>query len=190
MKSETITPKHLFVLVGTGSRSGWWLKITNADELADYHDKHGNKYGNALLNIMHDKNAQGTHGPNVRELPLSQAAYYHAINHNISPIESLVDIAHQTHIRQLQAIQEYGAVYINSVGGWNWGTDFEITQRLWKEGFAFPSFTKADIRISKFPGGEHYYAHIGPMEVRDGDIMKWSSREEAYQHALACLPED
>ena len=32
--------------------------------------------------------------------------------------------------------------------------------------------------------GEHYYAYIGNMQVRDGDILKWNTYEEAYSKAL------
>lgn len=181
--------KHLFVLAGSGPKSGWWLKITGPEELAEYHSQHNGKYGRALLNIIRDKDG-GQHGPHAREIPLAQAAYYHAVNQEISPVISLLDLSYQTSVAQLQALHEHGAVYINSVGGWNWNPGIEITQHIWRDGFAFPSFTKDDIRISKFPGGSHYYAHIGPMEVRDGDIIKWSSRQEAYEHALACLPEE
>lgn len=175
-------------MTGAGENSGWWLKITSPEELADYHEKHNDKYGRALLNIVQDKDSDCTHGPAPEEIPLAQAAYYHAINQKISPVISLLDLSYHTSTAQLNALHEYGAIYINSVGGWNWGTGLKISQHLWKEGFAFPNFTKSDIRISKFPGGQHYYAHIGPMEVRDGDTIKWSTREEAYRHAIACLP--
>lgn len=181
--------KHCFVLFSTGTHSAWWLKIRTAEELADYRAKHDGKYGRALLNILRDKDG-GTHGPNAREIPLAQAAYYHAVNREISPVESLLDISYSTGTAQLDALHEHGAIYFNAAGGWNWGPPGAAVQTLWQDGFAFPSFTKDDIRISRFPGGTHYYAHIGPMEVRDGDAIKWLTRQEAYAHALACLPTD
>lgn len=182
--------KHKFVLTGTGIHLGWWLQITSVDELIEYQDKHSGKYGRALLNILRDKELGAdtcTHGPYIKDLSLSQAAYYHAINQSISPVASLMSISYQTSMNQLDALQKHGAIYINSVGGWNWSLTSEVKQYLWKDDFVFPNFTKDDIRVSKFPGGTHYYAHVGPMEVRDGDTVKWFSYDEAYRHAAACI---
>lgn len=184
--------KHLFVLAGSGNGSGWWLKITSPDELMEYHDAHDGKYGRALLNIIRDKEFGAPtceHGPHAAEMPLAQAAYYHAINRALSPVAALTGIATRTATSQLDAILERGAVYINSVGGWCWDLAAPVAQTLRKDDFVFPNFNKSDIRISRFPGGTHFYAHVGPMEVRDGNVIKWNTREEAYRHALACLPE-
>ena len=44
--------------------------------------------------------------------------------------------------------------------------------------------------MKQFPGGEHYYAYIGDMQVRDGDTLKWNSYQEAYEMALSLLEEN
>ena len=35
--------------------------------------------------------------------------------------------------------------------------------------------------------GEHYYAYIDKMQVRDGDTLKWDTYKETYTHALAIV---
>ena len=51
----------------------------------------------------------------------------------------------------------------------------------------FPNFKRDEIRIKKFPNGEHYYAYIDDMQVRDGDTLKWNTYEEAYNQALSMI---
>lgn len=46
---------------------------------------------------------------------------------------------------------------------------------------------KNDIRIKKFPYGNHYYAYIGDMQVKDGNIIKWNTYEDAHRAALSVL---
>ena len=79
---------------------------------------------------------------------------------------------------------------INSVGGYYryYPTDKEYAFVRRKE-LIFPDFKKDDIRIKQFPGGEHYYAYIGDMQVRDGNTLKWDSYQDAYEMALSLLEE-
>ena len=48
-------------------------------------------------------------------------------------------------------------------------------------------FKESDIRIKQFQGGEHYYAYVGDMQVRDGENFKWNSYKEAYDKALEVI---
>ena len=54
----------------------------------------------------------------------------------------------------------------------------------------FPDFKRHQIRVKSFPGGDHFYAYIGDMQVRDGDILKWDTYDEAYNQALSILDEN
>lgn len=46
------------------------------------------------------------------------------------------------------------------------------------------------MEVKSFPGGDHFYAYIGDMQVRDGDILKWDTYDEAYNQALSILDEN
>ena len=58
-----------------------------------------------------------------------------------------------------------------------------ITQYLRRDKLVYPNFKRHDIRITKFPMGEHYYAHIGDLELKNGDQIKWNSYQEAFEFA-------
>ena len=53
----------------------------------------------------------------------------------------------------------------------------------------FPTFCRSDIRAEQFKGGKHWYAYIGDMQVRNGDIMKWDTEEEARRAAEKLVTE-
>lgn len=182
--------KHHFILTGEGDHAGWWLKITSVDELFEYIETHSDRYGKAFMNITMDKDYGAptvTHGKYPQYDALSQAIYFNASNNKKSIIESTLEISGKVSSAQVDALCENGYIYINSVGGWCDKLISTPRSFIYKEGFTFPHFTKSDIHISKFPGGQHYYAHIGEMEVRDGDTIKWNTREEAYKQALKFL---
>lgn len=185
--------KHRFVLCGNDKTAGWWLKVTSLEELSEYHKEHNSKYGKALENILHDKEYGAvtvTHGPNIRELPLSDAIFYHAMNKKVSVIQSTLEISSMVAEAQLKTLLKQGFIFVNSMGGWCPTLACPVRQSVEKDSFVFPDFKSTDIRISKFPGGQHYYAHIGTMQVRDGDKLKWNTYKEAYEKALECITND
>ena len=82
-------------------------------------------------------------------------------------------------------MRAYGAVYINPVGGHTY--DLEYTQFCRRKDLVFPDFKESDIRIQKYEAGCHYYAFIGDMQVRNGNQMKWNTRDAAYQMAKSII---
>lgn len=187
-----VTPTWLFVLIGRGTDSAaWWLKIRSQEELIRYLQQTGSKYGRAFDNYLHDGFYQESitgHGKYNQEANLTLAAYLYGINRNKSMVEALIDLQTDTANRMSEMLDKYGALYINSVGGWNTGTSLgpengfmHARQLVW------PNFTESDIRISCFHGGQHYYAYVGQAQVRDGDRVKFNSYDEARRHALAYL---
>jgi hypothetical protein len=46
----------------------------------------------------------------------------------------------------------------------------------------YPTYSKQDIKINKYPGGNHYYASLGEMTVVDSqNNQKWNTLEEAQR---------
>ena len=84
-------------------------------------------------------------------------------------------------IRKWLKFRENGAVYFNRVGGKPFSVNH--VQFCRRKNLVFPDFKESDIRIKKQTGGTHYYAYIGDMQVRDGDILKWNTFDEAYKRA-------
>lgn len=47
----------------------------------------------------------------------------------------------------------------------------------------FPEYTDKDIKVTKWPGGSHYYARVGGIDVEIDGITKWHTYMSAYNSA-------
>lgn len=88
---------------------------------------------------------------------------------------------------ELETIREHGAVFINQAGGHTWG--IKTVQFCRRKQLVFPHFKREEIRIKQFRGGRHWYAYIGDVQLRDGDCLKWNTREAAQAAAEAIVAE-
>lgn len=189
--------KWLFLLTDKGTDgAAWWLKIESAAQLLEYLALSDGRYGRAYENWLRDSDFhpdQTGHGPHPGEAQLAALAHYYSLNRDLDVVSGIMNLKAETDGAMLRAIGCSGCVFVNCNGGWNTGRngmpygryegDFA---RLDKP--AWPSFGEADIRLSKFPGGEHWYARIGPIEVRNGDGgLRFQSREEARATAKEYL---
>lgn len=192
-KTIPVRPKWLFVLCGKNTpHAAWWLKIQSQAQLAEYLAATNGKYGRAFENYLHDSFYQPSetgHGKHAAEAPLTLAIYLHAMNQNLSMIDAAMQFSMQAAQRMSEALALHGAIYINSVGGWNCGGMGLLPEGgfLHAKNLTWPNFTKQDIRISSFHDGRHYYAYVGQAQVRDGDRVKFDSYDEARRQALAYL---
>ena len=82
----------------------------------------------------------------------------------------------------LKVLNETGAIYVNRKGGFH-GNYKVYDNFVHRTTLDFPRFYSKDIRIKRFEDGTHWYAYVGDMQVRDGDILKWNSYDEAYNQA-------
>ena len=192
--------KFTFVLKDKGtSNQGWWLKISNIDQLAEYYETIvSSRNAKVFENYIYSKdwnwahplhpNKDGSHAPHLKETPITEAIVQYASNKNISILEGILGFQAMVIDRQIREILETGAIYINSHGGYHsyYHGDKEYAF-VHRNAIIFPEYTRNEIKISQFPGGEHYYAHIGDLEVRDGDTIKWNTYEEAYKQALSFM---
>jgi len=183
----------LFLLTDKGTEdAAWWLKITSHEQLLRYLKSVDGKYGRAYQNWLQDKEYQPgsvTHGKYPGEARLTLLAHCYGLNRDLDIVSSLMNLKADTDTAMMRALDQAGQVFINCCGGWNTGQngqpygqydgDFVRTEKpVW------PSFGTADIRLSQFPGGEHWYASIGPVEVRNLDGgLRFHSRTEARDAA-------
>lgn len=183
--------EYLFVF----SDGGWWLKLTTAEQIVDYHRKHENRYEGALQLYMKWKQT----GRRYEDIPIQerialqtskdfkylQCALMQARAINGTIFDGFRCMNMEAGKKELRDIQKHGAVYINQEGGSTYG--LEYTQFCRKKELVFPDFTKKDIRVKRFNGGNHWYAYIGEMQVRNGDQLKWNTYEDARAAAEAVL---
>lgn len=181
--------KFTFVLKDKGTpNQGWWLKIHNADELCAYYETFApTRMGKVFENFVYGKewNTQSnTHAPHLKEAQLTDAIVRYGSIHNYNIIQAIKGFQLMVVERQLDSIKEYGAIYVNRVGGYHsFYSKEEECAIVRRNEIVFPNYNKKDIKISKFPYGNHWYAYVGDLEVQDGDVIKWNTYEEAYKKA-------
>lgn len=183
--------KWTFVLLDKGTRNaGWWLKIKSVPELLEYLELTNSKYARAFENLEHDKAYRpglATHGPNPHEAGLAMYAWLQGANRSMSAVRSLCSIASETAESMLGMLSEHDRLYVNAVGGYNAHGRETPGAFCHRNALAWPEFTEADIKISRFPGGTHWYARVGTVDVRDGDRAKFDTRTGAMAAAMAYL---
>lgn len=181
--------EYLFVF----SDGGWWLKLDSIEKLIDYHQKmNGSYFEDAFLMYMHkgspDKILESLSLPeriemmNTRSFKHLQGAVMQAQNGNGTIMDGFRWMNMEIGMVRLRYIREYGAVYINRVGGHTFSLNY--TQFCRRKELVFPDFKKEDIRIKRFHGGCHYYAYIGDMQLHNGEQSKWNTHDAAYEAAL------
>lgn len=81
-------------------------------------------------------------------------------------------------------LSETGEIYINRRGGFHGKrSEKEYSNFVRRNFLDFPRLYSKDIRIEQFPDGRHYYAYVGDVQVKDGNILKWDNYDEAFSAA-------
>lgn len=178
--------KYKFVYIKSkySDMGGWWLEITSIEQLLDYHSHTDTRWGKVIENWLNAKESTAGIGTQHMDL-LTYAVSLSAESKNKSIIDATLNFRCKIIENQMNWILKEGVIYINCVGGYCFKDDKHsvITQYLYRDKLLFPNFQKSDIRITKFPMGNHWYAHIGDLEIKNGDQIKWNSYQEAYEFA-------
>lgn len=172
----------LFQFYDTQGSEGWWLNL-NKDNLEDYikektYIDSDKEHFKKLDNAGFDDSTKVTH---------TQYEFYvkkimKNANTDIDTAYDILKLLQATSMRKIIADNE--CLLVNRCCG------FRIKRKeenpvafVRRNKLEFPRYYNEDIRIKRFPDGHHYYAYIGDMQVRDGDILKWNTYEEALKHA-------
>lgn len=153
--------------------NGWWLKIDSAVKLIDYHKKTEKFYGDCLVDYIHNEEKDWTNR--------TRAIVMYGEKHHLTIIDAIIQFRLMIAQQQLERIHDEGAIYINSSGGYHSNAVYK--QNIIQHELIFPNFTESDIKIERFPGGKHWYAYIGKLWIKNGDISKWNTYQEAYDYA-------
>lgn len=200
--------EYLFVF--DPESKGWWLKIDSVDGLLDYFRKTKREYIGSGFELYWElyKKMKEEGYKSVREyleaMPQEErfhlmmndlqsfnsmyAAIMSAENNDTTIIDGFRSLNLEMGFQCLKSLERDGVIYFNPVGGKTFRIDY--SQFCRKKELSFPHFTEQDIRVSSFKGGTHYYARVGNVEVRNGDIIKWDTYEEAYNKAKELIESD
>lgn len=183
---EIPEPDH-YTFIYEEPDNGWWLKIDTLDKLADYMVKTQSMYSNCMANYLHYKtdcmNPENDISKLYAELDnRTKAIMMFAESRKLSMFDAVNQFRLNAFTQMADDIREHGYIVINKVGGYHSGP-VKYSQFTNRKTFTWPDFKERDIRITQFPGGTHYYVHIGEMELRENDEIKWNTHEEAMAAA-------
>lgn len=187
---------YLFIYDG----KSWWLKLTDTEQFIDYHRQTSSRYEGAISLYMKIKEGKSFYDfmdglPLKERIELMESRDYKYLHCALIKAKevggTLFDgfrgLNMETGMAELETVKRYGAVFINPAGGHTHG--IKTVQFCRRKQMIFPTFCRSDIRAEQFKGGKHWYAYIGDMQVRNGDIMKWDTEEEAWRAAEELVTE-
>lgn len=180
---EVTTPKE-WVFLYEEPDNGWWLKIDNVNDLIWYHQNVIGLYEAVLEDFRKYRDIYEKTG-NLAVFPhtTTQAVVQYAENRNLNILDAITQMRMMAAGNQMEDIHAYGYIVMNRAGGYHPGP-IEHTQFVRRKTCTWPDFKESDIRVSQFPGGTHWYAYIGEMQLRNGGDVKWNRKEDAYRAAL------
>jgi len=165
--------KWTFVLKDKGTNNqGWWLKISNLDELSEYYKlENPTRYGQVLENYLQDKH----------NLSLTDAIIRYSENNNYTILQGIKSFELMVAEQQIDSLIKNGAIYINKVGGYHGAYKDEPEYDeiiLDKIDFPIEQITKKQNK-NKFneygwlsPSGEFYESKWGTHGSKAREICK------------------
>lgn len=177
---EHITPKNYrFAYINK-----IWYLMVNPDEkdiLEDFANKTDGKYANILFkDTLNQKISK-------EEYNIVNAINTYSRLYKTSLLVSAMMLQQKSFETKYQHLLKGETIFINENNGFFTQTPTVVINKIiYLKNLVFPNYTIKDIKVSQWGKGTgfHYYAHVGTIEVRDGDIVKWDTFDEAYQAAL------
>lgn len=155
------------------------IVIENLDDLKEYHDsKHHVRVFEAMKSAL-DVLKNGGH---YNDLIACFALNLSDIN-KAGVLQNIAELSSKVFADQCKFIINGKRIAINENFGY-----FPISDCAEVEFITNIIYTEADIKISKFDGGRHFYAFIKGIQVVDSQgEKKWNTNEFAYKQALKKL---
>lgn len=178
--------EYLFVY----KEKGWWLKISTIQELIEYEQQTNTRWYEAFNSLVNSKEFTKTGKEHASNLAF--AIGMHCQNNNLTLLEGVSKMASTVFTTQFEYILKGFSIYINPKGGWHpiHSSEKPYTEYCRKPNLTFPAFKESDIRIKQFPGGTHWYAYIGNIQLTNGDIVKWDKYQDAYEYAKTMVEKE
>lgn len=89
----------------------------------------------------------------------------------------------------VEHINQGKTIYVNLNGGYNFAQPVLAYEE--RNECVFPCYSESDIRVKRWPGGKHFYAYVGNIEVTDirgNDVInKWDDELSAKEAARRLL---
>ncbi len=158
---------------------GWVLDIRDDEELKEWQDQ---VRSSGLRAEFRDAVSHGDHA----RTPGGCAIAILSEIKGIGIAFAAIDLEGERIMGMRNQIHRSGAVFVNTNSGYFGnckGLVIEETREVPFWSFESVTFTEKDIRTIKWPGGKHWYAKIGDIDVVvDGD-QKWNTKAAAQKAA-------
>ncbi len=167
--------KYVFLFNG----KGWMLKIDSLDDLNDYM--------RMIWDIRREDLFWDIKRIREKQHPSSDMGNLCSILASIKSGDEYVEfcrIRELQHKQMTDMILKGETLYVNASGGYTIHMN-KTEARYESEKLMWPVFKEDDIRVKTWPGGTHFYAYIGPVQVKQDGELKWDTEEEARQAAMA-----
>ena len=153
--------EYLFIYDG----EMWWLKLTDVEQIIDYHKQTGGRYEGAV-NLYMKFRQEGKEWYNLLDdMPLQerieimqrkdfkylQCAIIKAQQVEGTIFDGFRCLNMEIGAGELETIREHGAVFINQAGGHTWG--IKTVQFCRRKQLVFPHFKREEIRIKQRKDG-------------------------------------
>jgi len=153
---------------------GWVLKVSSLLELMNYHMCQSHA-AEAFLDYSAVVSKKQKHFANDR----AQTAQIFAELKGTAVIKELCNMGAKSFEAQCKGLEAKGVIYIQHTGGWmTWDEENVWEEEEWsRDHLIFPD--SDEIRVLQWPGGEHWYAKIGAVDVVIDGEQKWNTFNEA-----------
>lgn len=161
----------------------WFLEINDFQTLISYF-KDNHSFENDKNHYIKLKNSNNSSATLV-----SHSTYGFFINMAEKAGNSIDDAYNQLRLLQItnmaKALDEKKRIFVNKNDGFCFTQpcEFDSPHFVYRDSLSFPVYFSNDIRIKRFDDGVHYYAYVGDTQVRNGNIIKWNTYEEALKEA-------
>ena len=168
----------------------WWLRIENVEQLMKYFEKTDeNRFGGAMMTVAYRRmDNNNAHYDDKYDGIAGSLDTINGIYHEdlLTTTGRLRLACHKTYLRNLM---DRGFVNIDRLGGCN-SCDWDMKVVITKDELIFPTYSRKDVTIKTWELSEkqcgvyrnnynyHWYAYIGDVRLKDGDIEKWNTKVE------------
>ncbi|MDE1971404.1 MAG: hypothetical protein KGI50_07565 [Patescibacteria group bacterium] len=156
---------------------GWMFEIRSCGELLDY----WSTVHKILVEEGFQEVRKGVDQEHTRTPYGSILAFYQNLK-GIGALDAIKLIDTTLQSSMLNAIKTEGTIFVHKNGSWFSPTEgIVVSESIKTEIWKLPD--NNDIKITKWPGGNHYYAKVGSQEVVVNGIKKWNSEAMARMKA-------
>lgn len=142
---------HFVMFDKNTNNQGWWLKLTNLEELTDYLSHTDQRYAKVFENYIKAKdfNPSATeHGPNADDMQLTTTITTYSETHKQSIVQSIIEIANMKAIAMMNEILDTGCIYVNQKGAYWSNTTYKIPDaHVHRDNLVFPETDINEVQI-------------------------------------------